>query len=656
MRLANATLLFVAALLVTGCFKELPPLPPLEDTATADVDDTADDDTSAGDTGWEDVAPDAVNDTGNPGDVGPGDVVDTVAVDTAECSTAADCPEGPASCYRAACIEGVCDTEPAPSTPCDDGELCTTDDICGDDGTCTGTLVNEPLTDDFHLGIASDFDVHFASFREVAGGQLALFGHRTGEIQLIKSGLGILETVPLPAGAAVEVFRLDVDSTGAVGNKTTLLTSAVDVAVRAAVTHSDGSMSVLGTFRDQVDLLGDATNWRINNAGVNDILLRINATGTVGWYYVGSHPNMAAMTELDFRRQMSLAAGPDNELAFAATVVGRGDYTLTDSAGLDRWLQDGSYDDPALGTQASFVPVVIFDEDGAVIEEFSHHGRSEFHQTPTVMPSGWAAHTALRYADDGSALFFSGSAGGATTLSTATLGVEADSYTESGSYGVVGRVRRVGPGEYAKSWSRSVHVSPAGDGEASIVNIEPAAGGGIVTSFAPFSVGQVTVMGPAFATTTLTQTDVATALLRFDAFGDITGSVLARSNDLVFSISADTSQAAWRLLIYHEEIVRFAGSSAASSDVLQDTGAFQLAAIDSATGDVTWSKTIAGLNLQSDGVLPRFRWGANSIDMLALLDSNSAEFGFAGTTPNLSLGSAKWGLFRYGSDGLLSCK
>jgi hypothetical protein len=52
------------------------------------------------------------------------------------------CPNGPSPCVISTCnVEGGCDLRFAePGTPCDDGNICTVDDVCDDKGGCAGLL------------------------------------------------------------------------------------------------------------------------------------------------------------------------------------------------------------------------------------------------------------------------------------------------------------------------------------------------------------------------------------------------------------------------------------------------------------------------------------------------------------------------------------
>jgi hypothetical protein len=66
------------------------------------------------------------------------------------CQSAADCP-APRRCRAATCLSGVCGTRITAGAPCDDGNLCTTGDVCGEDGGCRGTPVTCPPIDLCHL-------------------------------------------------------------------------------------------------------------------------------------------------------------------------------------------------------------------------------------------------------------------------------------------------------------------------------------------------------------------------------------------------------------------------------------------------------------------------------------------------------------------------
>ena len=102
------------------------------------------------------------------GDPAPGCVSDADCDDGSPCNgaetchfgdcapgTPVDCSSFADACHDAACDDatGACDVWPLPApTPCDDGDACTTADICGQTSTCAGTPVScddgDPCTAD----------------------------------------------------------------------------------------------------------------------------------------------------------------------------------------------------------------------------------------------------------------------------------------------------------------------------------------------------------------------------------------------------------------------------------------------------------------------------------------------------------------------------
>jgi hypothetical protein len=71
------------------------------------------------------------------------------------CQSPADCP-APRRCRAATCEDGVCGTRITAGDPCDDGNACTTDDVCGDDGGCRGTPIPCHAIDACHVAGVCD--------------------------------------------------------------------------------------------------------------------------------------------------------------------------------------------------------------------------------------------------------------------------------------------------------------------------------------------------------------------------------------------------------------------------------------------------------------------------------------------------------------------
>lgn len=63
------------------------------------------------------------------------------------CQSAADCPAVTAQCQTAACLaNGYCGSSVTASAACDDGNDCTSGDVCQADGSCVGTAVANGTT------------------------------------------------------------------------------------------------------------------------------------------------------------------------------------------------------------------------------------------------------------------------------------------------------------------------------------------------------------------------------------------------------------------------------------------------------------------------------------------------------------------------------
>lgn len=65
---------------------------------------------------------------------------------TAEPLSCDDCPASDDPCWTQTCnpVTGRCEREPAALTACDDGDRCTRDDTCGEDGVCAGAPLECP--------------------------------------------------------------------------------------------------------------------------------------------------------------------------------------------------------------------------------------------------------------------------------------------------------------------------------------------------------------------------------------------------------------------------------------------------------------------------------------------------------------------------------
>jgi hypothetical protein len=70
------------------------------------------------------------------------------------CSSPADCPAGD-QCHTATCTGGQCGLQVTADATCDDGDPCTTGDVCQANGTCAGTPKN---CDDGNACLASSCD------------------------------------------------------------------------------------------------------------------------------------------------------------------------------------------------------------------------------------------------------------------------------------------------------------------------------------------------------------------------------------------------------------------------------------------------------------------------------------------------------------------
>ena len=67
------------------------------------------------------------------------------------CVSAGDCPAAKDVCHSAACLPtGYCGFTVNVGAPCDDGNLCTTGDVCQADGSCAGTAVVCTALDECH--------------------------------------------------------------------------------------------------------------------------------------------------------------------------------------------------------------------------------------------------------------------------------------------------------------------------------------------------------------------------------------------------------------------------------------------------------------------------------------------------------------------------
>lgn len=72
------------------------------------------------------------------------------------CVTPADCPPSTDVCHAASCSAGACSLTVLVGAPCDDGDACTTSDVCQTDGTCAGTPVSCQALDQCHLAGTCD--------------------------------------------------------------------------------------------------------------------------------------------------------------------------------------------------------------------------------------------------------------------------------------------------------------------------------------------------------------------------------------------------------------------------------------------------------------------------------------------------------------------
>ncbi len=264
--------LLITALPCQGCFKELPPLPPLQDsTADVQTDDSA--------------LPDSIEqqDATNSVDTADGTLGDDVEpeieqLDTSppECQTASECPTSAEPCLLAACVGNVCGTaQAAPGAACDDTNLCTVLDTCAPDGTCVGH--GEPTdTADFSRFITSPGDLTLSAVGTFEDGGSLFVGTAVAQVATPAS------TLARPQGAARWIYSVELGADGAEVQARPLMWSANDVDVRAMTVETDHVL-ISAVFFDSLQLIGTNETQSVSTTGAGVSLSLWSRDGELIW-------------------------------------------------------------------------------------------------------------------------------------------------------------------------------------------------------------------------------------------------------------------------------------------------------------------------------------------------------------------------------------